>query len=77
MPYVNFKSLVQQIQAFRPLKQMAAETGISYSHLVNIKNGQRREPSYSVGARIIEYHRTAVAEKFDDLKDQIFSGWQV
>jgi len=74
---VDFASLLEQIEAFRSLKQMEADTGISYSHLVNLKKGHRGEPAYSMGVKIIEYHQAIIARRFDHLKARIKGGWQM
>jgi hypothetical protein len=74
---VNFASLLDQIETFKPLKQAAEDIGASYSHLMNIKNGARGEPSYSLGVRIIKYHQATIKGKFESLKARIKNGWQV
>jgi len=74
---VDFSSLLGQIEVFKPLKQVAEDIGASYSHLTNLKNGARGEPSYSLGVRIIKYHESAIKGKFDHLKARIKNGWQL
>lgn len=74
---VDFASLLEQIEAFEPLAHAADNLEVSRSHLVNLKNGSRTEPSYSLGVRIVEYHRSVISRKFDHIKARIKNGWQV
>lgn len=74
---VDFASLLDQIEAFKPLKLVAEDLGVSRSHLVNLKNGTRKEPSYSLGVQIVEYHQATIKGKFDHLKAKIKNGWQM
>jgi DNA-binding XRE family transcriptional regulator len=73
---VDFASLLWQIESFKSLKRVAEDIGASYSHLMNIKNGARGEPSYSLGVRIIKYHQVTIEDKFTHLKARMKNGWQ-
>ena len=74
---VDFASLLDQIEAFKPLKRVAQDLGVSRAHLVNLKNGVRKEPGYTLGVRIVEYHKATIQGKFDHLKAKIRNGWQI
>jgi len=74
---IDFSALLEEIEAFEPLARVAEDLGVSRTHLVNLKNGFRKEPGYFLGAAIVEYHRKVISRKFDHIKARIKNGWQM
>jgi len=82
-----FQRLLKEIEKYCSLKKMASDISISdkvsYKHLNNLKNGTRKEPNYTLGVLIVEYHdkimktnETALKERVIDIKKTMIKNWQ-